>query len=161
MNKDICVMFISSILKLFFISTCLMQRNNAFEDFYHQDEAAYMDAYSTLIKDSYSAPLPRDLAATCKNQNEATVSTVKSIISSMLSSDLQLFCGTETICTIPAGFTVTMNSNLNVAALVVSGSLVWNDVSQSSSDQWLCAGYIAVRYLLSNRTSNEVFTVTG
>ncbi|CAF5189536.1 unnamed protein product, partial [Rotaria sp. Silwood1] len=61
----------------------------------------------------------------------------------MLASDLQIFCGTETICTIPAGFTVTMNSNLNVAALVLSGSLVWNDLSQSSSDQWLCAGYIA------------------
>ncbi|CAF2558252.1 unnamed protein product [Rotaria sp. Silwood2] len=62
----------------------------------------------------------------------------------MLSSNLQIFCGTETICTIPADFTVTMNSNLNIAALVLSGSLTWNDISQTSSDQWLCAGYIAV-----------------
>ena len=139
------MMLVSIILKLFFITQCLMQTNNAYEAFAQQDEAEYIDAFSTLIKDSYSAPLPRDLAATCKNQNQATVDTVRSITTSMLSSDLQIFCGTDTICTIPAGFTVTMNSNLNVAALVLSGSLVWNDASQSSSDQWLCAGYIAVR----------------
>ncbi|CAF4949646.1 unnamed protein product, partial [Rotaria sp. Silwood1] len=120
------------------------QTNNVFEAFSQQDEVAYIDAFSTLIKDSYSAPLPQDLARTCQNQNQATKATVKLITNSMLSSDLQIFCGTETICTIPAGFTVTMNSNLNVAALVLSGSLVWNDLSQSSSDQWLCAGYIAV-----------------
>ncbi|CAF3389457.1 unnamed protein product [Rotaria socialis] len=131
-----------------------MQTNNVCDAFSQQDESAYIDAFSTLIKDSYSAPLPRELTTTCKNQNKDSVSTVKSITTSMLSSDLQIFCGTETICTIPAGFTVTMNSNLNVAALVLSGSLVWNDVSQSSSDQWLCAGYIAARYLLCNLTRN-------
>jgi len=131
-----------------------MQTNANFEAFRQQDEAEYLDAFSTLIKDSYSAPLPRDLAATCKNQKQAIVSTVKSVTTSMLSSDLQIFCGTDTICTIPTGLTVTMNSNLNVAALVLSGSLVWNDLSQSSSDQWLCAGYIAVRYLLYNLTRN-------
>jgi hypothetical protein len=150
MNKYIYVMLILIILKLLFISQCLMQTNANFEAFRQQDEAEYLDAFSTLIKDSYSAPLPRDLAATCKNQNQATVSTVKSVTTSMLSSDLQIFCGIDTICTIPTGFTVTMNSNLNVAALVLSGSLVWNDVSQSSNGQWLCAGYIAVRYLLYN-----------
>ena len=139
------MMLISIILKLFFISPCLMQTNNVFEAFAQRDEASYLEAFSTLIKDSYSAPLPQALAATCKNENHVTVSTVKSITSSMLSSDLQTFCGTDTICTIPARFTVTMNSNLNVAALVVSGSLVWNDASQSASEQWLCAGYIAVR----------------
>ncbi|CAF4040020.1 unnamed protein product [Adineta steineri] len=121
-----------------------MQTHNVYKAFGQQDEAEYIDDFSTLIKDSYSAPLPQDLAATCKNQNQVTVSTTKSITSSMLSSDLQIFCGTDTICIIPNGFTVTMNSNLNVAALVVSGSLIWNDASQSSNNQWLCAGYIAV-----------------
>jgi hypothetical protein len=154
MNKYIDVMFILIILQLFFISQCSMQGNTGFEAFAQQDEAAYIGAFSTLIKDSFSASLPRDLTATCKNQNQATVSTVKSITTSILSSDLQIFCGTETICTIPAGFTVTMNSNLNVAALVVSGSLVWSDLSQSTREQWLCAGYIAVRHLLDNMSVN-------
>ena len=153
-NNNTYLMLISIILKLFFVSKCLIQTNNAYEAFSQQDEAGYLGAFDTLIKDSYSAPLPKDLVATCKNQNQATVSTVKSITTSMLSSDLQIFCGTDTICTIPSSLTVTMNSNLNVAALVVTGSLVWNDASQSSSDQWLCAGYIVVRYLLDNLTRN-------
>ena len=63
----------------------------------------------------------------------------------MSSSELQSFCGTNTICTIPAGFTVTMNSNLNVAALVVNGVFNWTDSSQTSPNQWLCSGYIVVR----------------
>ncbi|CAF1453777.1 unnamed protein product [Adineta steineri] len=121
-----------------------MRTHTVYKAFSQQDETEYIDDFSTLIKDSYSAPLPQDLAATCKNQNQVTVSTTKSITSSMLSSDLQIFCGTDTICIISNGFTVTMNSNLNVAALIVSGSLIWNDVSQSSNNQWLCAGYIAV-----------------
>ena len=65
----------------------------------------------------------------------------------MSSSQLQAFCGNDSICTIPTGLNVVMNSNLNVAALVVKGTLTWNDVSQISSNQWLCAGYIAVRNL--------------
>lgn len=121
--------------------------NNAYEAFSQEDEASYLDAFSTLIKDSYELPLPKDLVAICKNQPEiTTTTTVKSITNSMSSTDLQSFCGSNTICTIPAGLTVTMNSNLNVAALVVSGSLIWNDASQSSNNQWLCAGYIAVKY---------------
>lgn len=144
-NYYIYVMLISLILKLLLVSLYLIQINNAYEAFSQQDEAEYLGAFDTLIKDSYSAPLPVDLAAACKNKNQATVSTVKSITTSMLSSDLQIFCGTDTICTIPDGLTVTMNSNLNVAALVVNGSLVWNEASQSSTYQWLCAGYVAVR----------------
>ncbi|CAF0723862.1 unnamed protein product [Adineta steineri] len=144
MNKYISMILILFILKAFFISQCSTQTHATYEAFGEQDETAYIDSFSTLIKDSYSAPLPQDLAATCKNQNQVTVTTTKSITSSMLSSELQIFCGTDTICIIPTGFTVTMNSNLNVAALVVSGSLIWNDASQSSNNQWLCAGYIAV-----------------
>ena len=127
-----------------------MQRYHVVDAFAQEDEADYINNFDTLIKDSYSAPLPRDLTSTCKNQYQAGVSTVKSITNSMFSSNLQVFCGTDSICTIPAGFTVTMNSNLNLAALVISGSLVWNDMSQSSNDQWLCAGYIAVSIIVKS-----------
>lgn len=144
-------MLISIIFKLFLIFECLIQINNGFEAFSQEDEEAYLDAFSTLIKDSYSAPIPQDLIATCKNQPQITTTTVKSITASMLSSDLQVFCGTESICTVPTGLTVTMNSNLNIAALVLNGSLIWNDLSQSLTDQWLCAGYIAVRCFIYTR----------
>ncbi|CAF1388475.1 unnamed protein product [Adineta ricciae] len=137
-------MLISTAFKIFLVIQCSIQRYHVADAFAQEDEADYINNFATLIKDSYSAPLPRDLKSTCKSQYQAGVSTVKSITNSMFSSDLQVFCGTDSICTIPTGFTVTMNSNLSLAALVIHGSLVWNDMSQSSSDQWLCAGYIAV-----------------
>jgi hypothetical protein len=118
---------------------------NAYEPFSQIDEGPFLGSFDTLIKDSYSAPLPNDLKSACKNKNILTAATVKTVSSSMTATQLQAFCGLDTICTIPAGFTVTMNSNLNLAALVVKGTLIWTDVTQFSNDQWLCAGYIAVR----------------
>jgi hypothetical protein len=81
----------------------------------------------------------------CKNLNQVISVTVISISSSMSSANLQTFCGYNSICTIPTGVTVEMNSNLNVAALNIKGALIWNDATQLSNKQWLCSGYIAVK----------------
>jgi len=145
-------MLMSIIFKLLFIFACLIQVNHGYEAFGQEDEVEYLNTFSTLIKDSYSASLPQNLIATCKHQPQTstTTTTIKSITTSMLSSELQEFCGTESICTVPNGLTVTMNSNLNVAALVLHGSLIWNDRSQSLTEQWLCASYIAVRFYFSS-----------
>lgn len=134
----------SLFLSIILVLLVSVKINNALQDFSVSDEPEYLNAFSTLIKYSYSAPLPADLIANCKNKNSAGVVTTRTVTTSMSSSDLQVFCGTNTICTIAQGVTVTMNSNLNVAALVVSGTLIWNDNSQNANDQWLCAGYIAV-----------------
>eukprot|EP00218_Dolichomastix_sp_CCMP3274_P010700 CAMPEP_0170150048 /NCGR_PEP_ID=MMETSP0033_2-20121228/45032_1 /TAXON_ID=195969 /ORGANISM="Dolichomastix tenuilepis, Strain CCMP3274" /LENGTH=66 /DNA_ID=CAMNT_0010387047 /DNA_START=49 /DNA_END=245 /DNA_ORIENTATION=- len=37
-----------------------------------------------------------------------------------------------------------MDSNLNVGAMVIRGSVIWDDTTQRENAQWLCAGYIAV-----------------
>lgn len=118
------------------------QRYDAFGE---ADEAAYLAAFPELIKDSYSAPLPAELTTRCKNRLPimADLPTL-TISSSMTSTNLQTFCGENSICTIPSGLTVTMNSNLNLAALIVSGTLNWNDATQPTNDQWICAGYIGV-----------------
>lgn len=152
-------MLMSIIFKLFFIFACLIQVNHGYEAFGQEDEVEYLNAFSTLIKDSYSAPLPQSLIATCKNQPQTRTTTIKSITESMLSSDLQAFCGTESICTVPSGLTVTMNSNLNVAALVLHGSLIWNDLSQTLTEQWLCAGYIAVSFYFHHKINMFVFFI--
>lgn len=138
------LMLVFLLLPSFFLFTCLAQPNMNYDAFAQEDEAAYMNAFGTLIKDSYAAPLPEDLRTRCQNQNQAAGATSRTISNSMTSSDLQAFCGTDTICTVPTGLTVTMNSNLNVAALVISGSLIWSDNTQVANAQWLCAGYIAV-----------------
>ena len=114
------------------------------QGFSQQDEARYLSVFSTLIKDSYSAPLSTDLTTKCKSQGQVINAPVLSITSSMTSDVLQSFCGTSSICTIPSGITVTMTSSLNVAALVVQGALQWTDSTQTANSQYLCAGYIAV-----------------
>lgn len=137
-------MYMLIIFEFLFVLGCLIPTTNSYDAFAQEDEAVYLNVFNTLIKDSYSATLPQDLLATCKNQPKTSTTTIRTITMSMFSSDLQSFCGTDSICTVPTSLTVTMNSNLNVAALVLNGSLIWDDNSQISNDQWLCAGYIAV-----------------
>ena len=55
----------------------------------------------------------------------------------------QAACGRETVCVVAAGATLRMETNLDVAALVVRGAIMWDDASQTADDQWLCAGYVA------------------
>ena len=138
-------MLIKLILNVFILQL-LIQKNEAqnFEAFAQEDESAYIQAFDTLIKDSYSAPMPNELISACKAKGDVSNPEIKSIATSMTSSQLQTFCGANSLCTIPAGLTVTMNSNLNLAALVVKGTLLWTDGTQVSSNQWLCAGYIGV-----------------
>ncbi len=131
-----CLLIIFIVKSLCFISTY---------GFNNQDEAAYINSFDNLIKDSYSQPLPSQMISECKNQPSPGINLpIKSISSSMSSSDLQNFCGSSSICTIPIGLTVTMTSNLNLAALVVNGVLNWTDTSQTSTHQWICAGYFVV-----------------
>ena len=110
-------------------------------------EQSYLDNFQTLINDSYSESLPSDLLNTCKNSeifNKQNVQNKSITIGSITSEQVQKICSNNTICIIETGVIVTMNSNLNLAALIIKGSLNWNDQTQVSNDQWLCAGYVAV-----------------
>jgi len=108
------------------------------------DEAPYLSSFGTLIADSYSAPLPAAMTSgTCLSKT-AVINTEITLTSSMPASQVQNFCGTDNICVVPTGVTITMDASLVVGALAIrGGSLVWSDSTQSSSDQWLCAGYVA------------------
>jgi hypothetical protein len=109
------------------------------------DEAAFLAAFPTLISKSYTTPLPSSLTnSKCLSDMSYSDSTVKTIPNSMNAQDAQNFCGTNTKCVVPAGMTLTMDNNLIVGSLVISGKLVWSDQTQTQADQYLCAGYIAV-----------------
>ena len=131
-------------LKTLFFLLCLIETCFAYGE---RDEQKYLNDFEFLIKDSYSADRPNELDLQCKatqpflSQNL----TVQSITTSTTSEQVQQICGTSTICSVEKGVTITMNSNLNVAALVVKGNLTWNDKTQNAANQWLCAGYIAVK----------------
>jgi len=59
------------------------------------------------------------------------------------STEVQSLCGQSSICTIGPSVVFQMNDSINVAALVIQGSLQWTDVT-ATRDYHLCAGYIFV-----------------
>jgi len=62
------------------------------------------------------------------------------------SSSVQKKCNFTTLCVVPKGATMLMNSNLITGALLIQGggNVLWNDKFQTQNKQWLCAGYIVV-----------------
>jgi hypothetical protein len=123
---------------------CLIGKS--FQGFFDRNEQLYMESFETLIKDSYSENLPLDLINACKSkpvfQPSLQIKTITS--TSITSAKVQELCSTDSLCVIDTDVVVTMNSNLNLAALIIKGKFEWNDQTQSSNDQWLCAGYIGV-----------------
>ena len=112
------------------------------------DEAAYLATWSAMIKDSYTEPLPINFDATCLAtfNSYTSASTMQPITlnGNFSVSTFQNSCGTSNLCILAAGSTLTMDGNLNVAALLIRGTLVWTDSTQTSPQQWLCAGYVVV-----------------
>ena len=53
-------------------------------------------------------------------------------------------CGDDSICTIPLGVFLQVDTSLNLGALIVKGTIEWNDDTQVNSSAFVCAGYIAV-----------------
>ena len=119
------------------------------------DESLYIENFDSITADSYSAIdddiAPERLLEECKNtahvSNPMEEIVVKAPSGGTLvsSSSVSLQCGLDSKCIIPAGVAVTMDSSLNVASLVIRGSIIWNDRTQNKNiHQWLCAGYVAV-----------------
>lgn len=112
----------------------------------HQ-EAEFLDAYETIIGDSYSKASqtdPASLLSSCAAQGTLSESsqTTHTITADKSSSSLTSVCGVDCALTVPTGTTLTINSNLNVAAMEVGGSVIWEQTA--NSEQFLCAGYIGV-----------------
>jgi hypothetical protein len=112
--------------------------------FMQGDESRYLSSFNEIIKDSYSEQLPTGLVNQCKNKGNIASMPEKYTSGSMKSNDAQHFCTSTSKCIIPAGSVLTMNSNLDVGVLIVKGSLIWNDFTQTNTEQWLCAGYISI-----------------
>ena len=116
------------------------------DEFQNTDESRYLNVFDKMTSESYSTPIPADIETKCKNQglelNPKVLTTSSSIITSL---DMQTFCGTTSICTIPSGLTVKVTSSLNLAALIVNGTLEWDGSTQTSHEQFIRAGYVAVK----------------
>ena len=122
---------------------------------YHRgEESLYMQNFDSIIADSYSAvdddSAPGLLLQECKNTPFVKEPVQEVIVKAsednafLSSSSVKMQCGLDTKCIIPAGVAVTMDSNLNLASLVIKGSIIWNDQTQKENHQWLCSGFVAV-----------------
>ena len=58
-------------------------------------------------------------------------------------SDVKAVCDEASICIIPSGLELEIDDNLNVAALIVRGSVKWND-TKAPTDGFVCSGYVAI-----------------
>ena len=101
-----------------------------------------MQAASYAVADG---DLPLDLNV-CKNDwnpptREVTLQASSGVIDSTSVSEQ---CGNDSVCVIPIGTTFQVDKSLNLAALVVHGTVEWNDGTQVHPSAFICAGYVAV-----------------
>jgi len=89
--------------------------------------------------------LPPELNV-CKNNLSPPTRqvTVQASAGRISSSALSAQCGNDSICIVPIGTTLEVDTSLNLGALIVRGKVEWNDISQINPSAFLCAGYVAV-----------------
>jgi len=106
-------------------------------------EPQYLANFNVLINTSFSAARPTTLTQQCVAAGNARLPlTVVNISTNVDAQGLLNACGTDKLCVINPGVTLTLNGNVNVAALINRGTILWNDASQTASAQYLCAGYV-------------------
>jgi len=92
--------------------------------------------------------LPPDLLSVCKDKGNNPPSrevVVQADSGGLINSEaVSTQCSTDSVCVIPLGTTLEVDTSLNLAALVVKGVVEWNDETQVSQSAFICAGYIAV-----------------
>jgi hypothetical protein len=114
--------------------------------FLQTDENAYLNGWDKMINSSFSHVLSE-----CKTTNYTESLIMDTVIlpyenGYIYSSSAQKKCNSTTLCVVPKGATMLMNSNLITGALLIQGggNVLWNDKFQTQNKQWLCAGYIVV-----------------
>jgi len=116
--------------------------------FSQSEEGPYLNNFGAIQAATYAvadADLPAELDV-CKSTRatptrEVSVQSSGSIVGS---STLFQQCGADSICVLPLGLTLRVDSSLNLGALVVRGHVEWTDESQRGPIAYICAGYIAV-----------------
>ena len=97
--------------------------------------------------------VPPDMISTCQKRSTTSLLSVPTneyivVVAdsngTIDSASLSNQCGLSSICVIPSGTRLIMDGNVNVGALIVRGTVEWNDTTQKNISSFLCAGYVAV-----------------
>jgi len=125
-------------------------------DAYEQNaDGLYLANFNDIVSQSYSAIndveiAPASLISQCRGSNSNGAQSLPEVVlTSTIGSTLNSFdvvnqCGVNTTCILPEYLTLRITSSFSLGAFIVRGSLIWDDETQSSPNQWICAGYIAV-----------------
>ena len=123
----------------------------------HHSSSSHTENFDSIQAASYSvindpdANLPPDLLSVCKDKGinpparEVVVQTDSSGL--VNSSTVSTQCGGDSVCVIPFGITLQVDTSLSLAALIVKGVVEWTDDTQVNPSAFMCAGYIAVEGL--------------
>ncbi len=107
-----------------------------------------IQAASYSVIDDPDATLPPDLLSVCKdkgNNPPAREVVVQADSSGLInSSAVSIQCSDDSVCVIPFGTTLQVDTSLSLAALIVMGIVEWTDDTQLNPSAFICAGYIAV-----------------
>mmetsp|Transcript_32276 Transcript_32276/g.67849 ORF Transcript_32276/g.67849 Transcript_32276/m.67849 type:complete len:1275 (+) Transcript_32276:77-3901(+) len=134
------------LLFIAFLSKC---SNVAFAALSQSDEEKYLSNFDSMQAASYAVAdgdLPIDMDVCKTNQSPPTREvTVQASTNGVIdSSSITNQCGNDSICIIPIGTTLQVDTSLNLGALIVRGTVEWNDITQVHPSAFLCAGYVAV-----------------
>lgn len=90
---------------------------SAADSYVFGQEQDYLANFNTLIKDSFSMPRPAGLNCATTVPIVGTMAEVAINVDTD-AAGLQSKCGTSSVCVIQPGVTVTLNGNVNVAAII-------------------------------------------
>ena len=114
-------------------------------------ETQYLSHFDAIDSRSYAAADDPAVAPPtlqqCKNAGKQLDENAKeTILQGEVISALavQQQCSLDSVCVLPEGSIFEMTDNVNVGALIIRGSLVWNDDTANGKELALCAGYVAV-----------------
>ncbi|KAK3268713.1 hypothetical protein CYMTET_22795 [Cymbomonas tetramitiformis] len=113
--------------------------------FRREDESDYLADYDAILAASYATSMP-SAATSCVHAGQAPQELGEACVLSVntTATSAQELCSGQCVCVVDEGVTLTMDQSLDVVALVVKGKLLWDDVSQTAAEQWLCAAYVTV-----------------
>lgn len=99
--------------------------------------------------DDPEASLPPSLLSVCKDKGDGSPPVREVVVQAGSSGivdsyDVSSQCSEDSVCIIPFGTTFQVDTSVNLAALVVKGTVEWTDDTQVDNSAFLCAGYVAV-----------------
>mmetsp|Transcript_15892 Transcript_15892/g.33623 ORF Transcript_15892/g.33623 Transcript_15892/m.33623 type:complete len:226 (+) Transcript_15892:504-1181(+) len=140
--------YILALKRLLVLIGPLSKSSTALAAFSQSDEGQYLLNFNSIQAASYAVAdenLPLDMDVCKSNHNPPTREVTLQVSNGIAdSATVAGQCGNDSTCIIPLGTTLQVDTSLNLGALIVRGTVQWNDDTQVNPSAFICAGYVAV-----------------